>query len=55
MQLYTVDLTANEINLLMQLVEHEASFYDKSEDYTDTAHFDNCESVLNKLRNAPAK
>ena len=55
MQLYTVDLTTQEINLLMQLTEHESSFYDNSEDYTDTEHFNNCESVLNKLQNAPAK
>ena len=55
-KLYTVEaLTTNEVNLLMQLVEHEASFYDNSDDETDTAHFNNCESVLNKLFNATQK
>lgn len=49
---YTVTLTANEVNLLMQLVESEASYYDEREDYTDTAHFDNCNTVLEKLYNA---
>ena len=49
---YTVNLTANEINLLMQLAEHEANFYDKSDDETDTALFDSYESVLDKLYKA---
>jgi hypothetical protein len=52
-KLYAVEaLTTNEINLLMQLVEHEASYYDSSDDETDTAHFNNCNNVLNKLFNA---
>ena len=51
-KLYTVSLTAEQINLLMQLVEHEQAFYEDSEDSTDTAHYENCESVLNKLYNA---
>ena len=55
-KLYTVaELTANEINLLMQLIESEASFFDNSDDETDTTHFNNCESVLNKLYNATQK
>ena len=49
---YTVNLTANQINLLMQLVEHEAQFFDNSDDETDTAHFDDCESVIDLLYNA---
>ena len=52
-KLYAVEaLTTNEVNLLLQLVEHEASYYDSSDDETDSAHFDNCASVLNKLFNA---
>ena len=52
-KLYTVAaLTTNEVNLLLQLVEHEASYYDSSDDETDTAHFNNCTAVLNKLFNA---
>ena len=55
-KLYTVEaLTTNEVNLLLQLVEQEASYYDSSDDETDTAHFDNCTSVLNKLFNAVQK
>ena len=51
--LYTVEaLTTNEVNLLMQLVEHEASYYDSSDDETDSTHFNNCQNVLNKLFNA---
>ena len=55
-KLYTVEaLTTNEVNLLLQLVEQEASYYDSGDDETDTAHFDNCTSVLNKLFNATQK
>ena len=52
---YTVNLTANEINLLMQLTESESQFFDNSDDETDSAHFNNCESVLDKLYNATKK
>ena len=53
-KLYTVEaLTANQINLLLQLVEQEASRYDSSDDETDNAHFNNCQAVLDKLFRAP--
>jgi hypothetical protein len=52
-KLYAVEaLTANEVNLLLQLVEQEASYYDSSDDETDSTHFNNCQNVLNKLFNA---
>jgi hypothetical protein len=52
-KLYTVAaLTTNEVNLLLQLVEQEASYYDSSDDETDSTHFNNCNNVLNKLFNA---
>ena len=52
-KLYNVAaLTTNEVNLLLQLVEQEASYYDSSDDETDTTHFNNCNNVLNKLFNA---
>ena len=52
-KLYAVEaLTTNEVNLLLQLVENEAGFFDNSDDETDSAHFNNCQNVLNKLFNA---
>ena len=52
-KLYAVEaLTTNEVNLLLQLVEQEASYYDNSDDETDSTHFNNCQNVLNKLFNA---
>jgi len=52
-KLYTVEaLTTNEVNLLLQLVEQEASYYDSSDDETDSTHFNNCNNVFNKLVNA---
>ena len=55
-KLYAVEaLTTNEVNLLLQLVEQEASYYDSSDDETDSTHFNNCQNVLNKLFNAVQK
>jgi hypothetical protein len=48
---FNVNLTADEVSLLLQLVNNESSYYNNSDDETDVAYFNTCESITNKLYN----
>ena len=50
--MYTVDLTAEELGLLLDLAKAEQNCYEDSEDSTDVAQYNLCDSVINKLHNA---
>ena len=51
-QTYTVNLTANEVSTLLELVKAEQQHYEDSEDTTDVAVYTLCDNILNKLYNA---
>jgi hypothetical protein len=50
--MYNVNLTAEEVSLLLQLVNNESSYYNNSDDETDVAHYNTCESIADKLYTA---
>lgn len=50
--MHTVDLTAEELGLVLDLVKAEQLHYEDSEDDTDVAQYNVCDSVINKLYNA---
>ena len=50
--MYTIDLTANEVSVLLDLVKAEQQHYEHSEDSTDVAVYTLCDNILNKLYNA---
>ena len=49
---FTVKLTADEISVIESLLQYEAEFYSNSDDDTDVAAYNICDSVINKLLNA---
>ena len=49
---YTVNLTANEVSALLDLVKAEQQHYTDSEDSTDVAAYTLCDNILNKLYTA---
>ena len=50
--MHTVDLTAEELGLILDLVKAEQEHYTDSNDDTDVAQYNVCDSVINKLYNA---
>jgi len=50
--MYTVDLTADELGVVLDLVKAEQQHYEDSDDDTDVAQYNICDSVINKLYNA---
>lgn len=50
--MHTVDLTANEVSVLLDLVKAEQQHYEDSEDTTDVAVYTLCDNIINKLYNA---
>ena len=50
--MHTVDLTAAELSLVLDIVKAEQLQYEDSEDSTDQDQYATCDSVINKLYNA---
>ena len=48
----TVEFTAEELGLVLDLVKAEQLHYEDSEDATDVEQYNICDSVINKLYNA---
>jgi len=44
-----IDLTAEELGLVLDLVKAEQLHYEDSEDATDVAQYNTCDSIINKL------
>ena len=51
-QLYTVQLTADELAMIEPLVAHEANYYECSDDELDQQQLAVCESIISKIVNA---
>ena len=50
--MHTVELTAEELGLLLDLAKAEQNYYEDSEDDTDVAQYNLCDSIIQKLYNA---
>ena len=46
---YTVNLTADELGMLLELLKHEQHFYADSEDETDAAVYKQQDSIIEKI------
>ena len=46
---YTVNLTANELGTILELVKHEQQHYADSDDEVDSAVYALCDSIINKI------
>lgn len=51
-KVYNIDLNAEEVTLLLQLVNNESSFYNNSDDDVDVAYANTCNTLLDKLYTA---
>jgi len=49
--MYAVDLTAEELGLILDLVKAEQEHYADSDDDTDVAQYNTCDSIIYKLYN----
>jgi hypothetical protein len=50
--MHTIDLTAEELGIILDLVKAEQNWYADSDDSTDVAQYNACDSIINKLYNA---
>lgn len=51
-KLYTLELSADELAMIEPLVQHEANYYECSDDEIDAQQFAVCESIISKITSA---